>query len=257
MSVKSWPTALAAVVGSLAVLFIFGAMPWMGGVCDSSKIEAGKPLVDGVGGCIEFWLNRYQALASALLAFGVAAVAAYLVWGQLKANQIQARAAAVGATIDRYEFWGKYYDEVLPVYDALMKLGQYTRAMQRYHDTDDEEYEIHPDILKNPFAIYAYRARLNAEIDVLRNIAPRLRFLKGDRQRFIHLIVKYEDLIDNYAREFQYADVRSAKIEVAIDAFIIDCQDVFLDLNECLKIVVQERDRAQAGIEGSRYPLDL
>jgi len=48
--------------------------------------------------CVEFWANRYQTLASALLAFATAALAAALLWKQLKANQLQADAALGNVT---------------------------------------------------------------------------------------------------------------------------------------------------------------
>lgn len=43
--------------------------------------------------CTEFWLNRYQTLLSAALAFATAALAAALLWKQLRANRLQADAA--------------------------------------------------------------------------------------------------------------------------------------------------------------------
>lgn len=43
--------------------------------------------------CLEFWLNRYQTLLSAALAFATAALAAALLWEQLRANRLQADAA--------------------------------------------------------------------------------------------------------------------------------------------------------------------
>lgn len=43
--------------------------------------------------CAEFWLNRYQTLLSAALAFATAIVAAALLWEQLRANRLQANAA--------------------------------------------------------------------------------------------------------------------------------------------------------------------
>ncbi|WP_449411447.1 hypothetical protein [Methylobacterium komagatae] len=62
MTTKSWPMALFALAGAGVVFFAFVAIPWMADTCDGTKLEAGKPLMTGPGGCFEFWLNRYQGL---------------------------------------------------------------------------------------------------------------------------------------------------------------------------------------------------
>lgn len=80
---------LVALFGLLAA-FTWG--PADTGPC-SLPIAVAAVTGDQATTCLEFWANRYQTLLSAALAFATAALAAALLWKQLKANRLQADAA--------------------------------------------------------------------------------------------------------------------------------------------------------------------
>lgn len=97
MSSRSWPIAILALFGAALTFFLFAAVPWMAQSCDASRIDAGKPLLAGAGGCVEFWLNRYQAFISAIIAGVIAFWAGRLLLRQTRATEKQVAA-------QRYDF---------------------------------------------------------------------------------------------------------------------------------------------------------
>ncbi|WP_157064309.1 hypothetical protein [Methylobacterium tarhaniae] len=70
-------------------MFALVAISWMGFVCEKSSIDAGKPLIAGEFGCVEFWINRYQSSVAALVAIFAAGLAWKGVQGQIETSKQQ------------------------------------------------------------------------------------------------------------------------------------------------------------------------
>ncbi|MBX9934428.1 MAG: hypothetical protein K2Y56_23425 [Methylobacterium sp.] len=97
--------AFLAVVGAAILFAVFMAIPWMADACTTTKLEAGKALISGPGGCVEFWFNRYQTFFSALIAGVIAGIGAALLFRQTRATERQVAS-------QRYEFLEKRIGEV-------------------------------------------------------------------------------------------------------------------------------------------------
>lgn len=72
---KSWPLLALAVFGAVAAVFCLAAFDWTAWACRLPTGEEGKILTPSFGGCVEFWLNRYQTLIGAVVAIAAAAIA--------------------------------------------------------------------------------------------------------------------------------------------------------------------------------------
>lgn len=129
MSARSWPFAALALTGALAIFVVFAAMPWMAQTCTETNIDAGKPLLAGAGGCIEFWFNRYQTLLGVLAAVG----AAWVTWrGAMK--QVGRADAQIGLlrqqlAIDHAEMLSEKVSYVAALYDAMSRIHVFEQSI--------------------------------------------------------------------------------------------------------------------------------
>jgi hypothetical protein len=62
----------------------------IGYIASNYDLCSASTLKDAPSGCVEFWLNRYQTLLTAFIAFVAAWVAVKPVWKQLRLSEIQA-----------------------------------------------------------------------------------------------------------------------------------------------------------------------
>lgn len=121
-----WSLGLALVIGGAFLLaIIFGS-------CTDNVIK------EAPAGCVEFWFNRYQTLAGALVALAAAWIAVKPVWKQLNLASVQIAVALQGAISNRVKFLSIRADKI---HSRLAKFE--TDLWRGYRDTEDTGAFVH------------------------------------------------------------------------------------------------------------------
>ncbi|MFB0490240.1 hypothetical protein ABIE45_002826 [Methylobacterium sp. OAE515] len=117
---KSWPLLALAVLGAVAVVFCLAAFDWITWACRLPVGEEGKVLTPGFGGCIEFWLNRYQTSIGAVAAL----IAGFAAWQGAMKQVARADAQIVlinkQTAIDRIQYIN---ERLKPVEDLIYNIN--------------------------------------------------------------------------------------------------------------------------------------
>ncbi|TCR70541.1 hypothetical protein [Bosea sp. BK604] len=121
-------------VGAAAVLSIvlaWGPAQFFG--CGGEKLQ----ISPANGGCVEFWLNRYQQLISGWLSFILASLAAWIIWAQLR-------------TMERQALQNSYERLIgdLSKFDDLLDLGRQLDVLSKFDLAGFEEAITRKDIHK-------------------------------------------------------------------------------------------------------------
>lgn len=105
------------VVSLFAFVVAFGWATSEHGLCDYDLVRSvlAERSKDGAVSCFDFWFNRYQTFAAALIAFATAALA-------LKPAFIQMREMQLQTNQQRYETLQKSLNEVMRAEDAIHNL---------------------------------------------------------------------------------------------------------------------------------------
>lgn len=129
---KSWPLLALAVLGAVAAVFCLAAFDWTVWACRLPTGEEGKVLTPGVGGCIEYWLNRYQALIGALVAIGAAAFAWRGVVMQVASAEKQVRIGRRQSAIALIEVLNSNFDNVRGLSSEIRLINERDKDAKHY-----------------------------------------------------------------------------------------------------------------------------
>lgn len=129
---KSWPLLALAVLGAVAAVFCLAAFDWTAWACRLPPGEEGKVLTPGVGGCAEYWLNRYQALIGALVAIGAAAFAWRGVVMQVASAEKQVRIGRRQSAIALIEVLNSNFDNVRGLSREIRLINQRDKDAKHY-----------------------------------------------------------------------------------------------------------------------------
>jgi hypothetical protein len=113
---------------ALPLLLVVGISCWIALNFSGCSNDA---LKDAPAGCFEFWLNRYQTLASAIAAFAAAWIAVRPVWKQLNLTSIQANVALRDAISSQVNLIANRADKTNARLDKLA-----TDLLRGHHETE-------------------------------------------------------------------------------------------------------------------------
>jgi hypothetical protein len=132
-----------AAIGAAAVLFLISAFDWLSWTCrlPNPTSEPSRPFALGPGGCVEFWIFRYQTLIAAILAFGTALIALGPARGQLIQIILDASQREMQELRIRYYELAEFRLVLNKLASAIEVADRFMQSFVRSHPDTDEPIE--------------------------------------------------------------------------------------------------------------------